>query len=108
MVCGGAPSGYVADNTDCDDTRDDVYPGAPGTGEDIDNNCNGAVEGDEVSTSCVGDFNADGQVNVSDLLGFLAAFGCISDCGIYDLTGDGVVNSEDLLGFLPSYGMPCP
>jgi PKD repeat protein len=93
---------------DCVDDNNTVYPGAPGTGEDIDNNCNGSVEGDEAAAGCVGDFNNDGNVNVGDLLDFLAAFGCTSDCGVFDITGDGAVNSQDLLEFLPAYGQPCP
>lgn len=100
------PAGYVANDQDCDDSNGDVYPGAPGTGEDIDNNCDGSVAGDEVGP-CFADFNGDGQVDVSDLLEFLAAYGCTSNCGIYDLTGDDIVNSADLLAFLPVYGQPC-
>ena len=39
------PVGYVADNTDCDDSRVSVNPGANEVcGDDIDNNCNGEVD----------------------------------------------------------------
>ncbi len=39
------PPGYVADNTDCDDSDNFTYPGAPEICDDgIDNNCNGAVD----------------------------------------------------------------
>jgi len=38
------PSGYVADNTDCDDTRDDVYPHAEELYDDVDNDCDGVVD----------------------------------------------------------------
>ena len=99
-------AGYVTDNTDCDDTNEDIYPGAPGTGEYIDNNCNGLVEGDELGP-CTGDFNGDQFVDVQDLLEFLAAFGCTSNCGQYDLDGDDAVDSADLLEFLPAFGYPC-
>jgi hypothetical protein len=37
------PVGYVLDNTDCDDTDETVYPGAPDTpGDGIDQDCSGA------------------------------------------------------------------
>lgn len=41
------PEGYVIDNQDCDDGDPAVYPGAPGTYEGKDNDCNGTIENDE-------------------------------------------------------------
>jgi hypothetical protein len=102
-----ATSGYVLDNTDCDDLDPLTYPGAPGTGAGIDNNCNGIIEGDELSGTCLGDLNFDGTINTADLLLFLGAFGCNSDC-IADLDGNLVVNTSDLLLFLGLFGTNCP
>jgi hypothetical protein len=43
--CMGAPTGYVADNTDCDDTRATTNPGAVDICSDgIDNDCNGTID----------------------------------------------------------------
>ena len=108
MAC-DQPDGYVANADDCNDNNDVIYTGAPGTGEDLDNNCDGSVEGDEIApiTECIGDMNGDSVRDVSDLLALLAAFGCESDCGAADLNSDGVVNSQDLLNMLPLFGMPC-
>lgn len=52
-----APEGYVADSTDCDDTRNDTYPGALEFCDAIDNNCNGQI--DESCTTCTNE-----EVNV--------------------------------------------
>ncbi|MEZ5014075.1 MAG: MopE-related protein [Chitinophagales bacterium] len=43
-TCDGAPLGYIADNTDCDDTQNTVYPGAPEICDGYDNDCNGLVD----------------------------------------------------------------
>src|SRR5512137_886515 len=38
------PEGYVADNTDCDDTDFSVYPGAEELCNDTDDDCDGTVD----------------------------------------------------------------
>lgn len=92
--------------TDCDDNNPLVYPGAPGTGEGIDNNCDGEITGDELAPECLGDFDNDNQITTNDLLIFLADFGCLSDCNA-DLDGDDQVTSSDLLVFLTVFGQSC-
>lgn len=99
------PAGFIADNTDCDDTNPQVYPGAPGTYEGIDNNCNGVIEITE--ENCPYDYNNDGLVNAYDLLILLSGWGCEQDCAEFDLTGDEQVNAVDLLLFLGNFGVPC-
>ncbi len=39
-----APSGYVADSTDCDDGDETVHPGADELCDDLDNDCDGTVD----------------------------------------------------------------
>ena len=61
------PAGYVADNTDCDDTDNTVFPGAPELCDGQINNCNtGSLPLDEV------DNDSDGYVE------------CIIDAGGWD------------------------
>ncbi|MBL7941336.1 MAG: PKD domain-containing protein [Flavobacteriales bacterium] len=107
-ACDGAPAGYITDNTDCNDYNDTMYPGAPGTNENVDNDCNGLVEGDELA--CIGDLNNDEFVNTTDLLILMGLFAtnCGSPYCYGDFTGDGVVNVSDLLLFMGYFGQPCP
>lgn len=103
MGCVAPPMGVAADG-DCDDSNGDVHPGATGTSEGIDNDCNGVIEGDE--NSCIADFNSDLSVNTEDLLSLLTEFGCISSCS-HDLNGDDAVNTSDMLAFLVEFGNNC-
>ena len=54
-----APSGYVADNSDCDDTVSHVNPSALEVCDGLDNDCNGTIPTDEI------DDDGDGYVECS-------------------------------------------
>ena len=99
------PEGYTSDATDCNDASAGVYPGAPGTEQGVDNNCDGFIAGNE-EVGCPGDFNSDGVISVADLLIYLGEFGCEENCTA-DFDLDGLVNIADLLGFLSVFGAPC-
>ncbi len=104
-VCTPFPPGISLNNSDCDDTLDTVYPGAPGTGEGLDNNCDNIIDGDEL-VPCTGDVNGDGSITVADILIILSEFGCTSACTA-DVDGDGSVTVSDVLVVLSLFGNPC-
>ena len=92
---------------DCDDGDSSVYPGAPGTSEGIDNDCNGLVEDDELLPNlCPEDVNGDGFVSVADVLQVLSEFGCSASC-TNDVNGDGAVTVADVLAVLSAFGSNC-
>ena len=59
------PQGYVANNTDCDDTKASVHPGATEVCNGIDDNCNGQID-EGVKLSFYRDADHDGYGNASN------------------------------------------
>ena len=108
--CGNvAPAGTVTLNGDCNDEDGTVYPGAPGTGLGLDNNCNGVIDSDEEAVPvCPEDVTQDGTVTVQDVLSVLAEFGCAlpMDCA-NDVDGNNAVTVSDVLLVLSAFGAEC-
>jgi hypothetical protein len=48
-VACSAPTGYVADNTDCDDAAGSTYPGAPEYCDGVDSDCDGTLDEDDAT-----------------------------------------------------------
>ena len=64
------PSGHVADGTDCDDTDDQVHPGAEESCDGADQDCDGLVDHDDPDVADAStwypDVDADGYGDLSD------------------------------------------
>jgi uncharacterized repeat protein (TIGR03803 family) len=60
-----APAGYVADNTDCDDAKASVHPGATEVCNGIDDNCDGQIDEGLLNVTYYRDADGDGYGNVA-------------------------------------------
>jgi hypothetical protein len=63
QVASTQPAGYVKQAGDCDDTRDNINPGAPEVCDGLDNDCNGQVD-EGVKTIFYADADGDGFGNI--------------------------------------------
>ncbi|MBS1743795.1 MAG: T9SS type A sorting domain-containing protein, partial [Bacteroidetes bacterium] len=84
------PPGYVTNNTDCDDTDNTVYPGAPELCDGKDNDCNGIIDDGAGTTTYYQDADGDGFGNAaSGVLACTAPIGYVennNDCDDNDET----------------------
>jgi len=67
-TCDGAPSGFVADNTDCDGSDPTVFPGAEEVCDGVDQDCDGAVDDGLPLTDWFADADGDGFGDGTDIL----------------------------------------
>ena len=70
-----APAGYVANKTDCDDSKNSVKPGGIEVCDDLDNNCNGTID-EGVKSVFYRDADGDGFGDRAD-----SAFSCRAPAG---------------------------
>jgi hypothetical protein len=82
-----APSGYVANNTDCDDSKMAVHPGATEVCNGIDDNCTGGID-EGVTGTFYRDVDADGYGNPS-----VSVAGCSPPAGY--VTNNSDCNDEN-------------
>jgi uncharacterized protein (TIGR03382 family) len=84
-----APTGYVSNNTDCNDSSKTVYPGATETCNSIDDDCDGTVD-DGVGSTWYRDADGDGYgTSATTSTGCSAPTGYVStstDCSDTDAT----------------------
>jgi gliding motility-associated-like protein len=79
QVANTQPTGYVSDNSDCDDTEANNYPGNTEVCDGIDNNCDGQID-EGVESTFYEDADSDGFGNAAvSLQACSAPTGYVSD-----------------------------
>jgi hypothetical protein len=85
-----APTGYVADNTDCDDASAAKYPGATEICDGIDNNCDGNIDEGVLNTYYL-DSDGDGYGDPAQ-----STQACSAPAGYVSQAGDCFDNNNTL------------
>jgi len=67
IIACSSPQGYVTDNTDCDDSDDDISPNSPEVCNGVDNNCDGNID-EGVLSIFYRDIDGDGYGNLSNTI----------------------------------------
>ena len=81
------PTGYVADDTDCDDSRDSVFPGAAETCNGLDDDCDPSTDEDTFATDTLSWYpDADGDDRGDDTA--TASLACSQPSGMVDNADD--------------------
>ena len=97
------PSGFTADNTDCDDNNNTVFPGAEELADGLDNNCNGEIDEGLLDPGPSPDVFAIAYTNVNGIPGFNEAAGDVMIAQWVDgsVAGgpDGEVGEGDFIEF---------
>jgi putative metal-binding protein/galactose oxidase-like protein len=77
------PPGYVTNNTDCDDTKASVHPGATEICNGIDDNCNGQIDEGVATNTFYKDGDGDGYGNPN-----MSTQACTAPSGYVTNNGD--------------------
>jgi hypothetical protein len=86
------PSGFVTDDTDCDDSDGDVFPGATELCNGIDDDCDGATDEDDASDALTwyADSDADGYGDAAS-----TTLACSEPSGFVAVTGTDDTDCDD-------------
>ena len=98
--------GYAFTGGDCNDTDPFIFPDAPGTWENIDNDCNEIIEDDEFYACS--DLNNDSFITVLDIQILMGDLFCSGQDCVADINSDGITNITDLIILISDFGEVCP
>ncbi len=105
VVSCSQPENYISQSNDCDDTNASVYPNAPGTQSNTDNNCNDIL--DPMELPLCADLDGDLVITINDMFIIIGAMDCVGTNCLGDLNNDLIVDMTDFLIVLSNFGNIC-
>jgi choice-of-anchor B domain-containing protein len=99
------PVGYASETGDCDLLNALIYPGAPGTSDGIDNNCDTLIDGFEAQL-CF-DLDGDLLITTTDIQIFMGNLNCSGSECIADFNENGMTDVTDLMILISDFGEYC-
>ncbi len=96
------PSGYLADDSDCDDGLDTVSPGSPELYDSLDNDCDGDVDEELwVGTGADGDLEVTGTTDLSDDASGSRSEPDAVSYGVTAISGATITTDDTVVGLAP-------
>lgn len=93
---GTVPAGYGTQTGDCNDSNQDIFPGATEVCNTIDDDCNGVIDDDAIPLNLYADEDGDGYYSNAEFQMGVMKVGCVPADGYAGYPGDCQPNAAEI------------